>query len=138
MIRNAAWGMPSLHMQTTGMSDRDRHGNEQFESTAHLVIEGEVTPDHELSAHNVQDDGAHAPGLLRGLLQIPQRLPVVVHRAPLHTVLRLQASACSLHNASTAKLHAPEERGYASLTIVLLLHCVVWCMGADHLSLETG
>ena len=64
-----------------------RHNALSVEGLPHLMVESEVTPDHELPAHNVQDDCAHAPGLLGCLLQVLQGLFVVVHRAPLHRAL---------------------------------------------------
>jgi hypothetical protein len=36
----------------------------------YLMVQGQLTPDHELAPHCIQDDSAHALGLLASVLQV--------------------------------------------------------------------
>ena len=45
----------------------------------YLMVQGEITADHEFAAHCIQNDSTHALGPLASLSQVPQRLLVILH-----------------------------------------------------------
>ena len=45
----------------------------------YLMVQGELTSDHKFAPHCIQNDSTHSLGLLASLLQVPQRLLVIVH-----------------------------------------------------------